>query len=153
MSLPSVLTWLLVPLLGIYAMASAIPPVHDLVLEQQPGRNEQLPTPTPVPNLITTPSTVQIQLDSDRRLPTRNGDPYGLSDFGIDPAHVTRKELDALREAGAIPSLLDLESNSHETSFSDDESYLPDFYPLLKLCLLGATAVGVLSAMVHFKER
>lgn len=95
---------LLVPIWSICALASAIPlPVGD-ILEQKAiaAEQSQLSAPSSTIDITSVPSQSP---ESEHRNPIRNGDPYGLSDFGIDPAHVTSEQMQALREAGMIREL------------------------------------------------
>ena len=102
-------TFILLPFWSISVLALSIPqPVRDMeseLVQQKAIVDEQssssLPTPTSTINLIAASSAP----DSEHRHPSRNGDPYGVSDFGIDPAHITDEQLQSLREAGMIREL------------------------------------------------
>lgn len=101
---------LLAPLWSIFALATAIPlPVSDLLAEQRAiaAEQSQLSTPSSTIDITSVPSQSP---EPEHKNPIRNGDPYGLSDFGIDPAHVTSEQMQALREAGMIRELDDDES-------------------------------------------
>lgn len=93
------------------ALATAIPqPVRDLNAEQKAIAAGQSPLAVPSSTLdipiASVPTGAQSQtVEAEHKNPTRNGDPYGLSDFGIDPAHVTSEQLKSLREAGMIRDL------------------------------------------------
>lgn len=105
MLLPSIFL-LLLPIWSLYALAATIPqPLRDLVSEQKPvAEQSSLSTHSPTANIAI--ATSQIP-EPDHKHPIRNGDPYGLSDFGIDPAHVTSEQMQSLREAGMIRDLED----------------------------------------------
>ncbi|KAJ5597079.1 hypothetical protein N7450_003537 [Penicillium hetheringtonii] len=102
-------TFILLPLWAISALALSIPlPTHDMeseLAQQKAIVDEQasssLPTPSSTANVI----AASIAPDFEHRHPSRNGDPYGVSDFGIDPAHITDEQLQSLREAGMIRDL------------------------------------------------
>lgn len=102
-------TFILLPFWSISVLALSIPqPVRDMeseLVQQKAIVDEQssssLPTPTSTINLIAASSAP----DFEHRHPSRNGDPYGVSDFGIDPAHITDEQLQSLREAGMIREL------------------------------------------------
>lgn len=89
------------------ALATAIPqPVRDLSAEQKAIAAGQSPLALPSSTLdIPIASLPTGAQEAEHKNPTRNGDPYGLSDFGIDPAHVTSEQLKSLREAGMIRDL------------------------------------------------
>ncbi|KAJ5754332.1 hypothetical protein N7533_003875 [Penicillium manginii] len=98
---------LLLPLWTIGVLATAIPlHVSDMLSEQKAIAvdQSQLSAPSSTIDITSVPSQSP---ESDHKNPIRNGDPYGLSDFGIDPAHVTSEQMQALREAGMIRELDD----------------------------------------------